>query len=76
MSPSVISFSLFFFLFSGLFLSYPGNDQGDIPEIKPREWQSEKFHFDDVPKAMLTLFTVSTFEGWPEYGLLSSEFSS
>lgn len=45
-------------------------EDGDInqPTVKHREWARNKFHFDDVAKAMLTLFTVSTFEGWP--GLL------
>ncbi|CAH1121808.1 unnamed protein product [Ceutorhynchus assimilis] len=43
---------------------------GDInkPVMKDREWEPNRFHFDNVAKAMLTLFTVSTFEGWP--GLL------
>nr|CAH7712635.1 unnamed protein product [Callosobruchus chinensis] len=43
---------------------------GDInkPDMKNRNWEKNRFHFDDVAKAMLTLFTVSTFEGWP--GLL------
>ncbi|VEN58296.1 unnamed protein product, partial [Callosobruchus maculatus] len=36
--------------------------------MKNRNWEKNRFHFDDVAKAMLTLFTVSTFEGWP--GLL------
>jgi len=45
-------------------------DDGDItrPSIDIREWKKNRFHFDDVAEAMLTLFTVSTFEGWP--GLL------
>lgn len=30
-----------------------------------REWSNSKFHFDNVPEALLTLFTVATFEGWP-----------
>ncbi|CAF0938668.1 unnamed protein product [Rotaria sordida] len=30
-----------------------------------REWLNSKFHFDNVPQALLTLFTVATFEGWP-----------
>ncbi|XP_050313239.1 muscle calcium channel subunit alpha-1 isoform X2 [Anthonomus grandis grandis] len=40
---------------------------GDInkPQMKDREWEPNRFHFDNVGKAMLTLFTVSTFEGWP-----------
>lgn len=32
---------------------------------EPREWSNAKFHFDNVPQALLTLFTVATFEGWP-----------
>jgi len=32
-----------------------------------REWSNSKFHFDNVPQALLTLFTVATFEGWPRY---------
>ncbi|CAF1600566.1 unnamed protein product [Adineta ricciae] len=31
----------------------------------PRVWTNAKFHFDNVPQALLTLFTVATFEGWP-----------
>lgn len=44
-------------------------EEGDVehPVIKEREWDRNTFHFDDVAKAMLTLFTVSTFEGWPSY---------
>ncbi|XP_052745173.1 muscle calcium channel subunit alpha-1 isoform X6 [Bicyclus anynana] len=36
--------------------------------VRDREWKRNEFHFDNVMKGMLTLFTVSTFEGWP--GLL------
>ncbi|XP_013174775.1 PREDICTED: muscle calcium channel subunit alpha-1-like isoform X2 [Papilio xuthus] len=36
--------------------------------VRDREWRRNDFHFDNVMKGMLTLFTVSTFEGWP--GLL------
>ena len=41
--------------------------EGDVsrPVTVDREWSKNPFHFDDVGKAMLTLFTVSTFEGWP-----------
>ncbi|XP_033357840.1 muscle calcium channel subunit alpha-1 isoform X13 [Bombus vosnesenskii] len=48
----------------GTYLEY---DNGDInkPVMKERSWIQQRFHFDDVAKAMLTLFTVSTFEGWP-----------
>ncbi|KZC11715.1 Voltage-dependent calcium channel type D subunit alpha-1 [Dufourea novaeangliae] len=42
-------------------------EDGNInkPVMKERNWCQNRFHFDDVAKAMLTLFTVSTFEGWP-----------
>ncbi|KAM8715266.1 hypothetical protein ACLKA7_002335 [Drosophila subpalustris] len=48
----------------GTYLVY---EDGDInkPRLKEREWDNNGFHFDDVAKGMLTLFTVSTFEGWP-----------
>ncbi|KAK7070822.1 hypothetical protein SK128_020836, partial [Halocaridina rubra] len=51
----------------GQFVSYT---DGDItkPMVEKRVWEKNSFHFDNVAKAMLTLFTVSTFEGWP--GLL------
>ena len=44
---------------------------GDInkPEVRNRNWQNSDFNFDDVSHGMLTLFTVSTFEGWPKYVL-------
>ena len=48
----------------GYFISY---QDGDInkPEKVAREWSNYKFHYDNVAAAMLTLFTVQTFEGWP-----------
>ncbi|XP_051160359.1 muscle calcium channel subunit alpha-1 isoform X2 [Leptopilina boulardi] len=51
-------------------------DDGNIdrPKVVEREWTKHRFHFDDVAKAMLTLFTVSTFEGWP--GLLYDSIDS
>ncbi|KAG7279266.1 hypothetical protein CRUP_033202 [Coryphaenoides rupestris] len=45
----------------GQFLDY---DQ-DKPTAKPREWKKHEFHYDNVLWAFLTLFTVSTGEGWP-----------
>ncbi|KAH7641284.1 muscle calcium channel subunit alpha-1-like [Dermatophagoides farinae] len=47
----------------GYFISY--DDEGN-PEISERKWDRNKFHFDDIGAAMLTLCTVSTFEGWPD----------
>lgn len=42
------------------------NGEVNKPVIKERLWDHNIFHFDNVAKAMLTLFTVSTFEGWPK----------
>uniref|UniRef100_A0A096ME86 Voltage-dependent N-type calcium channel subunit alpha n=1 Tax=Poecilia formosa TaxID=48698 RepID=A0A096ME86_POEFO len=45
----------------GQFLEY------DPKEVtaQPREWKKYEFHYDNVLWAFLTLFTVSTGEGWP-----------
>lgn len=37
----------------------------DLPRLDERKWQLNEFNFNDVGQGMLTLFTVSTFEGWP-----------
>lgn len=52
------------FFSRGTYLEF---EDGNIarPIVRDRSWQQQRFHFDDVGKAMLTLFTVSTFEGWP-----------
>ncbi|XP_036892543.1 voltage-dependent N-type calcium channel subunit alpha-1B isoform X1 [Sturnira hondurensis] len=34
-------------------------------EAQPRQWRKYDFHYDNVLWALLTLFTVSTGEGWP-----------
>nr|XP_032828240.1 voltage-dependent L-type calcium channel subunit alpha-1D-like [Petromyzon marinus] len=44
------------------------------PVAVRREWQNSEYNFDDVLSGMLTLFTVSTFEGWP--GLLYKAIDS
>ncbi|XP_053618976.1 voltage-dependent calcium channel type D subunit alpha-1-like isoform X2 [Plodia interpunctella] len=54
----------------GSYLIYKNGE----PTIEDREWVNNKFNFDDVLSGMLTLFTVSTFEGWP--GLLSTSMDS
>ncbi|XP_037643600.1 voltage-dependent R-type calcium channel subunit alpha-1E isoform X4 [Sebastes umbrosus] len=38
----------------------------DKKEVKRREWRRHEFHYDNVCWALLTLFTVSTGEGWPQ----------
>ncbi|XP_067341309.1 voltage-dependent N-type calcium channel subunit alpha-1B isoform X4 [Channa argus] len=45
----------------GQFLDY---DRDDVT-AQPREWKKYEFHYDNVLWAFLTLFTVSTGEGWP-----------
>ncbi|XP_063067120.1 voltage-dependent N-type calcium channel subunit alpha-1B isoform X1 [Engraulis encrasicolus] len=45
----------------GKFLEY----DRDKVEAKDREWRKYDFHYDNVLWAFLTLFTVSTGEGWP-----------
>uniref|UniRef100_A0A8C0IXJ1 Voltage-dependent L-type calcium channel subunit alpha n=1 Tax=Chelonoidis abingdonii TaxID=106734 RepID=A0A8C0IXJ1_CHEAB len=35
-------------------------------KLHQREWVHNDFHFDNVLSAMMSLFTVSTFEGWPQ----------
>ncbi|XP_057218816.1 calcium channel, voltage-dependent, L type, alpha 1D subunit, a isoform X5 [Triplophysa rosa] len=41
--------------------------EGDVnqPTIQKRQWHNSEFNFDNVLMAMMALFTVSTFEGWP-----------
>uniref|UniRef100_A0A8C6JUF3 Voltage-dependent N-type calcium channel subunit alpha n=1 Tax=Melopsittacus undulatus TaxID=13146 RepID=A0A8C6JUF3_MELUD len=45
----------------GQYLDY----EKDEVEAQPREWKKYEFHYDNVLWALLTLFTVSTGEGWP-----------
>uniref|UniRef100_A0A8C6KMH2 Voltage-dependent N-type calcium channel subunit alpha-1B n=1 Tax=Nothobranchius furzeri TaxID=105023 RepID=A0A8C6KMH2_NOTFU len=45
----------------GQFLDY----DKDAVTAQPREWKKYEFHYDNVLWAFLTLFTVSTGEGWP-----------
>ncbi|XP_069811823.1 voltage-dependent L-type calcium channel subunit alpha-1S-like, partial [Dendropsophus ebraccatus] len=35
-------------------------------QMKPRVWMHSDFHFDNVLSGMMSLFTISTFEGWPQ----------
>ncbi|KAG1949956.1 calcium channel, voltage-dependent, L type, alpha 1D subunit, a isoform X8 [Pimephales promelas] len=41
--------------------------EGDVnqPIIQKRHWHNSDYNFDNVLMAMMALFTVSTFEGWP-----------
>ncbi|XP_074420810.1 voltage-dependent L-type calcium channel subunit alpha-1S isoform X4 [Larus michahellis] len=49
----------------GYFINYVDGDPTQI-ELQERVWLHSSFHFDNVFSAMMSLFTVSTFEGWPE----------
>lgn len=47
---------------SGKYLLYEKNEV----KARDREWKKYDFHYDNVLWALLTLFTVSTGEGWPQ----------
>lgn len=52
------------FLFPrGEFLVYERDNE---VKAQKREWRKRDFHYDNVAWALLTLFTVSTGEGWPQ----------
>ncbi|XP_034552493.1 voltage-dependent L-type calcium channel subunit alpha-1D [Notolabrus celidotus] len=48
----------------GTFILYH-NGITSAPMVKERIWYNSDFNFDNVLVAMMALFTVSTFEGWP-----------
>ncbi|CAD7672553.1 unnamed protein product [Nyctereutes procyonoides] len=49
----------------GYYYVYKDGDPTQM-ELRPRQWIHSDFHFDNVLSAMMSLFTVSTFEGWPQ----------
>ncbi|KAK1786939.1 hypothetical protein P4O66_017313 [Electrophorus voltai] len=49
----------------GTFVVYKDGDMNH-PIVKERMWVNSDFNFDNVLMGMLALFTVSTFEGWPQ----------
>ncbi|XP_004392790.1 PREDICTED: voltage-dependent L-type calcium channel subunit alpha-1S [Odobenus rosmarus divergens] len=49
----------------GYYYVYKHGDPTQM-ELRPRQWIHSDFHFDNVLSAMMSLFTVSTFEGWPQ----------
>ncbi|XP_070400944.1 voltage-dependent L-type calcium channel subunit alpha-1D isoform X4 [Nothobranchius furzeri] len=49
----------------GTFVVYKDGDMNH-PMVRERLWQNSDFNFDNVLMGMLALFTVSTFEGWPQ----------
>ncbi|KAJ8016796.1 hypothetical protein DPEC_G00011080 [Dallia pectoralis] len=49
----------------GTFVVYKDGDMNH-PMVRVRKWENSDFNFDNVLQGMLALFTVSTFEGWPQ----------
>ncbi|XP_036610092.1 voltage-dependent L-type calcium channel subunit alpha-1S [Trichosurus vulpecula] len=49
----------------GYYYVYKDGDPNQM-QVYPRQWLHNDFNFDNVLSAMLALFTVSTFEGWPQ----------
>ncbi|PAV73408.1 hypothetical protein WR25_19168 isoform B [Diploscapter pachys] len=49
----------------GEYIHYEDGDPTK-PVAKKRAWQNNDFNFDHVGNAMISLFVVSTFEGWPD----------
>ncbi|XP_067324071.1 voltage-dependent L-type calcium channel subunit alpha-1S isoform X2 [Anolis sagrei] len=50
---------------NGHYITYVDADPTQVV-LKERIWHHNEFHFDNVFSAMMSLFTVSTFEGWPK----------
>ncbi|AWP09431.1 putative voltage-dependent L-type calcium channel subunit alpha-1D-like [Scophthalmus maximus] len=48
----------------GTYILY-NNGETALPMVRERIWYNSDFNFDNVLMAMMALFTVSTFEGWP-----------
>ena len=65
-------FLLSFIIINHLFIYYnyfslSVYKDGDLnyPIVEERVWERNAFHYDNVAKAILTLFVCATFEGWP-----------
>lgn len=52
--------------FRGTFVVFKDGDMNH-PMVRERVWENSDFNFDNVLMGMLALFTVSTFEGWPQW---------
>ncbi|XP_058855858.1 voltage-dependent L-type calcium channel subunit alpha-1D-like isoform X1 [Acipenser ruthenus] len=48
----------------GTYIVYKDGDVNH-PMVRQRIWHNSDYNFDNVLTAMMALFTVSTFEGWP-----------
>lgn len=55
--------TMWYVYFRGEYLVYERDNE---VKAQKREWKKYDFHYDNVAWALLTLFTVSTGEGWPQ----------
>lgn len=62
MSLTISGLTLYMHMFRGSYIDHEKNKM----EVKRREWKRYEFHYDNIIWALLTLFTVSTGEGWPQ----------
>uniref|UniRef100_A0A671Q2Z4 Calcium channel, voltage-dependent, R type, alpha 1E subunit a n=1 Tax=Sinocyclocheilus anshuiensis TaxID=1608454 RepID=A0A671Q2Z4_9TELE len=53
-------------LFKGKFYYCTDSSKDTEDKKEKREWKRRDFHYDNIMWALLTLFTVSTGEGWPQ----------
>ncbi|KAG7335409.1 hypothetical protein KOW79_002005 [Hemibagrus wyckioides] len=60
---NVLNILIVYMLFMGEYLVYERDNE---VKAQKREWKKYDFHYDNVLWALLTLFTVSTGEGWPQ----------
>merc|ERR1719507_2936472 len=49
----------------GEYFVYKDGVIGGQTVVEQRHWSRNEFNYDNVIRAMLTLFVVATFEGWP-----------
>ena len=49
----------------GEYFVYKDGVIGGQTVVEERHWTRNEFNYDNVIRAMLTLFVVATFEGWP-----------
>ena len=45
---------------------YVFDGQAEMPRQEERAWKRRDFNYDNIVQALLTLFVITTGEGWPE----------
>lgn len=67
MRTSSLFIDIYLYVLSrGTFVVFKEGDMNH-PMVRERLWVNSDFNFDNVLMGMLALFTVSTFEGWPQW---------